>query len=108
MVDNSWHPENKKLLNSPLFKTALAADHSIFVEDVDTEYRNLRAADPLMHGEKSLAQGHIIKDSQLWGILRVGIVNRPRSWMQFDRSMIIHSTQRLVPHVINHVSAELS
>lgn len=108
MIEDSWHIEDKKLRNSPLFRTALAADHSVFVEDVDSNYQNLQAVDPLLRGEKALAQGHIIKDSQLWGILRVGIFARSRSWMQFDRSMIIHSVQRLVPHVINYVTAELS
>jgi len=104
VADVSWHPEDRKLLESPLFRAALAAEHSVFIDNIDAEQTNLRSVDPLIQGEQALAQGHIIKDSQLWGILRVGIFKRPRSWMQFDRSMIIHSVQRLVPSVINHVS----
>lgn len=109
MLENSWHLEDKQLLRSPLFKSALAAELSVFMENINAEYRDgLRDTDPLMREEHALAQGHIIKGYQLWGILRVGILDRPRSWMQFDRSLITHSVQRLVPNVINYVTAELS
>lgn len=107
-IESSWHSEDKKLLHSPLFKAALAAEHSVFVENIDAEYRNeLKGVDPLMREEQALVQGHIVKNNQLWGILRVGILDRPRSWMQFDHSLIIHSVQRLVPYVISFVTAEL-
>ncbi|MGD1856575.1 MAG: hypothetical protein ACFB2W_20235 [Leptolyngbyaceae cyanobacterium] len=107
IVEDSWHPEDKNLLDSPLFNAALAAEHSVFIENVDDGYKNLHNTDPLVREEQAIAQGHIVKDDQLWGILRVGILDRPRLWMQFDHSLIIHSAQRLVPNVINYVDAQL-
>ena len=105
IVEPDWHSEPEALLDSPLFEAAIATEHSVFVENVDTEYTNLRKIDPFIRTEQSIAQGHIIKQDQLWGILRVCIFERTRNWMQFDRSLIIHSIQRLQPTVINYMEA---
>ncbi|MEM9804120.1 MAG: GAF domain-containing protein [Cyanobacteria bacterium P01_D01_bin.56] len=106
VVEDSWHREDTCLLSrSWLFNAALSAEHSVFIDDVDVDYKELLSSDPLLRGERALVQGHIIKNNQLWGVLRVGVFDRPRSWKQFDRSLIIHSVQRLVPHAISYVQA---
>lgn len=108
MVESNWHSEDEKLMDSSLFKAAINAEHSVFVSDVNAEYKALKDADIFMGDEQSLVQGHILKRGQLWGILRVCVLGHSRQWMQFDRSLIIHSVQRLVPHVINCVDTQLS
>lgn len=107
MVEDSWHVEDEKLMDSPLFKAAIKAEHSVFVNDVQAEYEDLKDTDAFTRDEQALVQGRILKQEQLWGILRVCVSNNSRQWMQFDRSLIIHSIQRLVPHVISYVNAQL-
>lgn len=106
LIDERWHLKDKRLANSDLFSAALSMEHSAFINNIDAESANLRATDPFIRNEQALVQGHIFNKDQLWGILRACVFQRPRSWMQFDRSMIIHSVQKLVPHVINYIEAE--
>lgn len=103
MVEPDWHSEPEALLDSPLFEAAIATEHSVFVKNIDTEYASLRDIDPFIRTERSIAQGHIVKQDQLWGILRVCTFKRTRNWMQFDRSLIIHSIQRLQSTVVNYM-----
>ena len=105
LIETNWHPESKQLLRSPLFSAAIAAEHSLFINDVEAEYTDVRPLDLLVREERSLAQGHILKENNLWGVLRVCVFRRPRPWMQFDRSLIIHSVQRLLPTVISYVDS---
>ncbi|MEM9803657.1 MAG: GAF domain-containing protein [Cyanobacteria bacterium P01_D01_bin.56] len=107
-VEADWHTEPKTLLDSSLLEAAIATEHSVFVENIDIEYPDARNTDRLLGTEQALAQGHIVKQDQLWGILRVCVFERSRTWMQFDRSLVIHSVQRLLPVVINYVEASTS
>ncbi|MGD1949312.1 MAG: hypothetical protein ACFB14_06665 [Leptolyngbyaceae cyanobacterium] len=105
LVEANWHPESKQLLESPLFSAAIAAENSVFIDNVEAEYTGLREMDSLVREEYSLAQGHVLKENHLWGVIRVCVFERSRTWMQFDRSLVMHSVQRLLPSVINYVEA---
>lgn len=84
----------------------MAAEHSVFIENVEAEGKTLRTIDPFVRDEQALVQGHISKRDQLWGILRICVFDRPRPWIQFDHSLIIHTVQKLVPTVISYVEAK--
>ncbi|MBE9065445.1 hypothetical protein IQ260_02125 [Leptolyngbya cf. ectocarpi LEGE 11479] len=106
LLDDSWHFDDQRLADSPLFASAMATEYSVFIENVDAKSETLRTVDPFVRGEQALVQGHISKRGQLWGILRICVFDRPRPWMQFDHSLIIHTVQKLVPTVINYVETK--
>ncbi|NEP16436.1 MAG: GAF domain-containing protein [Leptolyngbya sp. SIO4C1] len=105
--DPDWQQEEPSELEAqdPLFAAALRAENSIFVEDVETadsDTLNLEF-EQRVFGHRALVHAHITKDDQLWGILQPCVFERPRPWIMFDRSIIIHTTQKLVPFVREYV-----
>ncbi|MBE9077902.1 GAF domain-containing protein [Romeria aff. gracilis LEGE 07310] len=106
LTDDQWQVEQPATLEEqdPTFAAALRDEHALFVEDItaaDADWIN--PALERSRGAQAFIQGHILKDHQLWGIIRAEVFDKPRPWMQFDRSIMIHTTQRLVPDVVNYV-----
>lgn len=106
LTDDHWQVEQPADLEEqdPTFAAALREEHALFVEDITTADADLiNLALEQSRGPRAFVQGHILRDHQLWGLIRAEVFDKPRPWMQFDRSILIHTTQRLVPNVVNYV-----
>lgn len=98
-LEQEWERED------PMFAAALATKPSIFVEDIETAPPDVLSRDFERNCMKhrSLVHAHIAQDGQLWGILQPCLFEQPRSWSEFDRSVIHGLVDRLRPIVVKYV-----
>jgi GAF domain-containing protein len=82
----------------PLFRAALAAKPSVFVEDVETAPPTVlnRAFEHKTFGHRALIHAHVTEDGQLWGILQPCLFGEPRAWTAQERAAIESILPRLV------------
>ena len=100
-----WQPEQEWEKEDPMFAAALRVEDSIFVEDIETAEPTIlnREFERKYFGHRALVHAHIHQDGLLWGILQPCIFGQPRTWSNFDRSVINQVTDRLTPTVIRYV-----
>ncbi|MFE4104798.1 GAF domain-containing protein [Almyronema epifaneia] len=107
LTDTHWKPEDPTQLEQqdPLFAAALRGEHSIFIEDVETANAavvNLEF-ERQNFGHRSLVHAHLWSHGQLWGILQPCNFTRPRPWQELDKSVIIHTVQKITPLAVKYV-----
>lgn len=99
---HDWQDDTTDLpQEDPLFRAALAARPSVYVEDVETAPPTVlnRAFEHKTFGHRSLIHAHITKDGQLWGILQPCLFGAPRHWTDDERAAIESILPLLVPVV---------
>jgi GAF domain-containing protein len=108
VIDPDWKKEPESLPDEdPLFAAALHAKPTIFVEDVETASPNVvnRAFEQANFGHRALIHAHLRQNGLLWGILQPCIFGHPRTWTDFDRSLIAQVEEKITPLAIAYVKA---
>ncbi|WBO85729.1 GAF domain-containing protein [Hymenobacter yonginensis] len=88
---HDWQDDTTALpQEDPLFRAALAAKPSVFVEDVETAPPTVlnRAFEHKTFGHRALIHAHITEHGQLWGILQPCLFGQPRAWTADERAAI--------------------
>ena len=85
----------------PFFAAALNCEPAIFIEDLQTvgKIKDKEFCQEKYPEQKALIQAHICMKNELWGILQASQFSRPRSWTEFDRSLISLVSDKIAPLV---------
>ena len=94
----------------PLFAAALQCERSIFLDDlasVSPKKGDIAFFAQQYKGQKSLVQGHICSNNQLWGIFQASQFTRSRPWTRFDHNMVHTIIDKITPLVSVYVKRKL-
>lgn len=85
----------------PLFRAALAARPSVYVEDVETAGPDVlnRDFEHETFGHRALVHAHIVANGTLWGILQPCVFGNPRLWTPTERAYLEDLLPQLQPVV---------
>ncbi|GAB2467359.1 hypothetical protein GCM10011375_31630 [Hymenobacter qilianensis] len=89
----------------PLFRAALAARPSVYVEDVTQAGPDVLNQDfeRRTFGHRALVHAHITEQQQLWGILQPCVFGAPRPWTPADREYIEAAIPLLLPVIQDYI-----
>lgn len=107
IYDPEWKSEPAGLTaEDPMFRAAVEAQASIFVEDVETASPDTvnRDFEAKTFGHRALIHAHLCQDGQLWGILQPAVFGQPRVWSAADRELIQATVARITPLAVDYVS----
>lgn len=97
---HDWQQDTTDLpQEDPLFRAALAAQPSVYVEDVEAappEVLN-REFERKTFGHRALVHAHITENKQLWGILQPCVFGQPRVWTEQERGALEAALPVLLP-----------
>ncbi|UOQ52342.1 GAF domain-containing protein [Hymenobacter cellulosivorans] len=97
---HDWQDDTTELpKQDPLFRAALAAQPSVFVDDVHAagpEVLN-REFERTTFGHRALVHAHITEQGQLWGILQPCVFGHPRHWTAAERDYLTAAAPLFVP-----------
>jgi GAF domain-containing protein len=106
---HAWHEDTGDLpKQDPLFRAALTAQPSVYVEDVTKAGPEVLNQDfeRRTFGHRALVHAHITEQGQLWGILQPCVFGQPRHWTPADREYLDAAAPLLLP-VIQEYMREL-
>lgn len=99
---HDWQDDTGELpKQDPLFRAALSAQPSVYVEDVNKagpEVLN-QEFERRTFGHRALVHAHITEGGQLWGILQPCVFGHPRHWTAAEREYLEAATSLLLPVV---------
>jgi GAF domain-containing protein len=99
---HDWQDDTGDLpLQDPLFRAALAAQPSVFVDDVSEagpEVLN-QEFERQTFGHRALVHAHITDQGQLWGILQPCVFGHPHHWTADERAYLAAAVPLLLPVV---------
>jgi len=99
---HDWQDDTGDLpRQDPLFRAALAAQPSVFVDDVTEagpEVLN-QEFERRTFGHRALVHAHITHHGQLWGILQPCVFGHPRHWTAAEREYLAGAVPLLLPVV---------
>jgi GAF domain-containing protein len=99
---HDWQDDTGELpRQDPLFRAALAARPSVFVDDVTEAGPEVLNQDfeRTTFGHRALVHAHITEHGQLWGILQPCIFGHPRHWTPAERDFLDAAVPLLLPVV---------
>ncbi|UOQ75716.1 GAF domain-containing protein [Hymenobacter sp. 5516J-16] len=103
---HDWQDDTGELpKQDPLFRAALAARPSVYVEDVHEagpEVLN-QEFERRTFGHRALVHAHITYNGQLWGILQPCVFGHPRHWTAAERDYLDAAVPLLLPVVQEYV-----
>jgi GAF domain-containing protein len=88
---HDWQNDTTDLpQKDPLFRAALAARPSVFVEDVEAAPPSVlnREFEHQTFGHRALIHAHITEGETLWGILQPCLFGAPRHWTDDERTAV--------------------
>ena len=97
---HDWQDDTTDLpQQDPLFRAALAARPSVYVEDVETAPPTVlnRAFEHETFGHRALIHAHITENGQLWGILQPCLFGQPRAWTPAEHAAVESVLPLLLP-----------
>ena len=97
---HDWQDDTGDLpKQDPLFRAALAARPSVYVEDVTQAGPEVLNQDfeRRTFGHRALVHAHITENGQLWGILQPCVFGQPRAWTPADRQWLEAAGPLLLP-----------
>ncbi|MCA8830770.1 GAF domain-containing protein [Hymenobacter pini] len=97
---HDWQDDTTDLpKQDPLFRAALAAQPSVYVEDVETAPPTVlnRAFEHETFGHRALIHAHITEHGQLWGILQPCLFGLPRPWTPAEHDAVESVLPLLLP-----------
>ena len=106
---HDWQDDTGALpQEDPLFRAALAARPSVYVEDVDAAGPDVlnQEFERRTFGHRALVHAHITAGGQLWGILQPCVFGHPRHWTAAERDYLEAGLPLLLPVVQEYVRAE--
>ncbi|SMB99022.1 putative GAF sensor protein [Hymenobacter roseosalivarius DSM 11622] len=85
----------------PLFQAALAAQPSVYVEDVNQATPEVLNQDfeRRTFGHRALVHAHITEHKQLWGILQPCTFDGPRAWTPANRDYLEGAAPLFLPGI---------
>ena len=91
----------------PLFRAALAAQPSVFVDDVTEAGPEIlnQEFERRTFGHRALVHAHITDQGQLWGILQPCVFAHPRHWTAAERAYLDAATPLFLPVIQAHMRA---
>ena len=99
---HDWQDDTGDLpTQDPLFRAALAAQPSVFVDDVSEagpEVLN-QEFERRTFGHRALVHAHITEHGQLWGILQPCVFGHPHHWTAAEREYLDAAVPLLLPVV---------
>ncbi|AWM32781.1 GAF domain-containing protein [Hymenobacter nivis] len=99
---HDWQDDTGDLpKQDPLFRAALAARPSVFVDDVfaaGPEVLN-QEFERTIFGHRALVHAHLVDHGQLWGILQPCVFGHPRHWSAADRAYLDAAVPLFLPVV---------
>jgi GAF domain-containing protein len=99
---HDWQTDTGDLpKEDPLFRAALAAQPSVFVDDVTEagpEVLN-QEFERRTFGHRALVHAHIAEGGQLWGILQPCVFGHPRHWTAAEREYVEGAVPLFLPVV---------
>jgi GAF domain-containing protein len=99
---HDWQNDTGELpQQDPLFRAALAAQPSVFVDDVTeagTEVLN-QEFERQTFGHRALVHAHITDQGKLWGILQPCVFGHPHHWTAAEREYLLADLPLLLPVV---------
>ena len=106
---HSWQDDTGDLpQQDPLFRAALAARPSVYVDDVSEagpEVLN-QEFERSTFGHRALVHAHITEGEQLWGILQPCVFGHPHHWTAAERQYLDAATPLLLPVVQEYMQGE--
>ena len=105
---HDWQADTTDLpKQDPLFRAALAARPSVYVEDVETAPPTVlnRAFEHETFGHRALIHAHITENGHLWGILQPCVFGQPRPWTPAEHTAVESVLPELLPliqHYMRH------
>lgn len=105
---HDWQDDTGDLpKEDPLFRAALAAKPSVFVDDVETAGPDVlnREFEHKTFGHRALIHAHIVDErQQLWGILQPCLFGHPRHWTDAEKEAVEATLPLLLPVVQEYVA----
>ncbi|GAB3243668.1 hypothetical protein GCM10027346_40650 [Hymenobacter seoulensis] len=103
---HDWQDDTGDLpQQDPLFRAALAARPSVFVDDVTEagpEVLN-QEFERSTFGHRALVHAHITDQAQLWGILQPCVFGHPSHWTPAEREYLNQAVSLFLPVVQRYV-----
>jgi GAF domain-containing protein len=99
---HDWQPDTGDLpQEDPLFRAALAAQPSVFVDDVTEAGPDVlnQEFERRTFGHRALVHAHITEGGQLWGILQPCVFGHPRHWTAAEREYVEDAVPLFLPVV---------
>lgn len=97
---HDWQDDTTDLpQQDPLFRAALAARPSVYVEDIENAPPTVlnRAFEHETFGHRALIHAHITENGQLWGILQPCLFGQPRHWTTAEHTAVESVLPALLP-----------
>ena len=105
---HDWQDDTGELpKQDPLFRAALAARPSVYVDDVTEagpEVLN-QEFERTTFGHRALVHAHITDRGQLWGILQPCVFGHPHHWTAAERDYLDAATPLLLPVIQAYMRA---
>ena len=103
---HDWQDDTGDLpRQDPLFRAALAAKPSVFVDDVSEagpEVLN-QEFERRTFGHRALVHAHVCDQGQLWGILQPCVFGHPRHWTASERDYLNAAAPLFLPVIKDYV-----
>jgi len=103
---HDWQDDTGELpKEDPLFRAALAAQPSVYVEDVDAagpEVLN-QEFERRTFGHRALVHAHLTENGHLWGILQPCLFGHPRHWTPAEHEYLDAAGPLLLPVVQDYM-----
>ena len=99
---HDWQDDTGDLpKEDPLFRAALAARPSVYVDDVTEAGPDVlnQEFERRTFGHRALVHAHIVENGQLWGILQPCVFGHPHHWTAAEREYLDAATPLLLPVV---------
>ncbi|UOQ74907.1 GAF domain-containing protein [Hymenobacter cellulosilyticus] len=99
---HDWQNDTGELpKEDPLFRAALAARPSVFVDDVHEAGPEVLNQDfeRRTFGHRALVHAHITEQGQLWGILQPCVFDHPRHWTPAEHEYLAEAVLLFLPVV---------
>ena len=99
---HDWQDDTGDLpKQDPLFRAALAAKSSVFVDDVTEAGPDVlnQEFERTTFGHRALVHAHITEHGQLWGILQPCVFGHPRHWTGPERDYLNAAVPLFLPVV---------
>ena len=99
---HDWQDDTGDLpKEDPLFRAALAAQPSVYVDDVTEVGPEVLSQEfeRRTFGHRALVHAHITENGQLWGILQPCVFGHPHHWTAAERAYLAEAVNLLLPVV---------
>jgi len=103
---HDWQDDTSNLpKEDPLFRAALAAQPSVYVDDVTEAGPDVlnQEFERRTFGHRALVHAHITNNGQLWGILQPCVFGHPRHWTAAEREYLDAAVPLFLPVVQDYM-----